>query len=84
MNSGNSINSNNSNISNKNVLPNLKTISFYPIMFLIFVLTIAIFLLMFKVQLPSSQPASVSNSDAEMIANVFRSEEQRLNSSHRL
>ena len=71
MNSGNSINSNNSNISNKNVLPNLKTISFYPIMFLIFVLTIAIFLLMFKVQLPSSQPASVSNSDAEMIANVF-------------
>ena len=59
--------------SNSDVLQKFKTPSvFYPIIFLIILLIVAIFMIMYNVKIPGSSnaPSTLKNSDIEIISNV--------------
>lgn len=60
------------NISKNDVLPNFKIPSvFYPFMAMIVILVIAIFMIMFKINLTNTSPSTLTDSNVSSIANII-------------
>lgn len=68
MNSPNNAN----NVSKNDVLPDLKIPgAFYPLILMIVILVISIFMIIYKVKLPSTSPSTLSESNVEVISSTF-------------
>lgn len=68
----NTNNTPNNTPNNTNVLPNFKIPTvFYPFLLIIVILIIGIFMIMYKVKVSNSSPSSLTNSQTEIISNLF-------------
>ena len=63
---------NNTPNNNTNVLPNFKIPTvFYPFLLVIVILIIGIFMIMYQVKISNSSPSTLTNSQTEIISNLF-------------
>jgi hypothetical protein len=68
----NTANNTPNNTTNNNVLPNFKIPTvFYPFLLVIVILIIGIFMIMYKVKVSNSSPSTLTNSQTEIISNLF-------------
>ena len=71
MNPDNTPNTNNKP-NNTNVLPNFKIPTvFYPFLLVIVILIIGILMIMYKVKVSNSSPSTLTNSQTEIVSNLF-------------
>ena len=65
-------NNTSNNTTNNNVLPNFKIPTvFYPFLLVIVILIIGIFMIMYKVKVSNSSPSTLTNSQTEIVSNLF-------------